>query len=128
MRLLLDTHSYLWWTIDDRRLSERARSVIEDGRNEILVSVASAWELAIKATLGRITTPEPIDDFLPDSLVRNGFRPLAIELPHALRVSRLPMIHGDPFDRLLIAQALVEDVPIVTSDPAITRYDVETIW
>lgn len=128
MRALLDTHSYLWWTLDDRRLSEPARSLIADGSNELLVSVASAWELAIKASLGRIAAPEPIDEFLPDSLARNGFRPLAIELAHALRVSRLPTIHGDPFDRLLIAQALVEGVPIVTSDPVITRYDVETIW
>lgn len=128
MRALLDTHSYLWWVTGDPRLSDRVREVIEDGRNEVLLSVASAWELAIKSALGRLDLSEPIDELLPDSLARNGFRPLAVELPHALRVARLPPIHTDPFDRMIVAQAQVEDLPILTSDPAITRYAVDTIW
>lgn len=128
MRALLDTHSYLWWVTGDPRLSEAAREVIEDGRNEVLLSVASAWELAIKSALGRLELANPIDELLPDSLARNGFRPLTVELPHALRVARLPPIHTDPFDRLIVAQAQVEDLPILTSDPAITRYEVDTIW
>lgn len=128
MRALLDTHSYLWWVTGDPRLSEAAKEVIEDGRNEVLLSVASAWELAIKSALGRLELANPIDELLPDSLARNGFRPLTVELPHALRVARLPPIHTDPFDRLIVAQAQVEDLPILTSDPAITRYEVDTIW
>jgi PIN domain nuclease of toxin-antitoxin system len=128
VRALLDTHAFLWWTVDDPRLSQDARTLIEDASNELYLSVASAWELAIKVGLGRVETPAPIDEFLPDSLARNGVQALAIELPHALRVARLPSIHGDPFDRLIVAQAQIEGLPILTADPAIDRYDVDTIW
>lgn len=128
MRALLDTHAFLWWTLDDDRLSDAAREVIRDGRNEILVSVASIWEVAIKATRGKLELPLPIDAYVTDRLRRNRWAALAIDERHAIRTASLPMLHTDPFDRVLVAQAMVESLPIVTIDAAISRYDVETIW
>jgi PIN domain nuclease of toxin-antitoxin system len=90
--------------------------------------MASAWEIAIKVGIGRIELPGALDRYLPDRLMHHGFDLLSIELAHALRSGVLPRIHGDPFDRMLIAQAQVEGLPIVTADPVIGRYDVETIW
>jgi PIN domain nuclease of toxin-antitoxin system len=128
VRAILDTHAFLWWSLDDPRLSEPARSVIRDGRNEILVSVASIWEVAIKAANGKLELPMPIEAYITDRLRRNRWAALAIDERHAVRTASLPMLHTDPFDRVLVAQAMVEAVPIVTVDAAITRYDVETIW
>ncbi len=128
MRAILDTHALLWWSLDDDRLSEGAREVIRDGRNEILVSVASIWEVAIKADKGKLELPLPIEAYMTDRLRRNRWVPLAIDERHVIRTASLPMLHTDPFDRVLVAQAMVESLPIVTTDAAITRYDVETIW
>ena len=128
MRAILDTHTFLWWVLDIPRLSADARSILEDGANELLFSAASAYELTIKAQTGRLTLPEPAHSYVPSRLVANAFKPLSIELTHALRAGSLPAIHRDPFDRVLIAQAQIEGLPILTADPAISRYDVETIW
>jgi PIN domain nuclease of toxin-antitoxin system len=128
MRALLDTHTFLWWLLDAPRLSAGARSILADGGNALLFSAASAYELTLKAQSGRLTLPEPADAYIPSRLVANAFEPMPIELAHALRAGTLPAIHRDPFDRLLVAQAQIEGLPILTADPAISRYDVETIW
>ena len=128
MRAILDTHAFLWWVLDIPRLSAEARSILEDGANELLFSAASAYELTIKAQSGRLALPEPADSYVPSRLAANAFEPLSIELAHALRAGALPAIHRDPFDRMLVAQAQIEGLPILTADPAISHYDVETIW
>jgi PIN domain nuclease of toxin-antitoxin system len=128
MRVLLDTHTLLWWGLDDVRLSTIARDVISDGTNDVIVSVASIWEVAIKTTKQRLQLPEPVDGFVDKRLRRNRWTALPIHAAHSTRAGSLPKIHGDPFDRILIAQSQIEDLPILTTDPAIMRYDVETIW
>ena len=128
MRVLLDTHAFLWWITEDRRLSGRAREVMTDGHNNLLLSAASGWEIAIKASLGRITLPVPIDRFLSAQLQRNSIGTLPIEMSHALHVHALPLLHRDPFDRLLVAQAQLEKLLILTSDRQVAQYDVETLW
>jgi PIN domain nuclease of toxin-antitoxin system len=128
VRALLDTHTFLWWVLDVPKLSTESRRILSDGDNELLFSSASAYELALMARSGKLTLPDSPETYVPDRLVSNGFTRLPIELAHALRAGSLPWIHQDPFDRLLIAQAQIEGLPILTADPAIARYDVETIW
>ena len=128
MRALLDTHAFLWWVTDDARLSERARETIGDGANEIYVSAATGWEMAIKARLGRLRVPGDFARFITDQIALNGFRVLAIELAHALHVHGLADHHRDPFDRILVAQSLVEGMPILSRDEHIAAYGVELVW
>ena len=129
MRILLDTHVFLWWSSErGARLSERARELLSDGTTDVSFSMASAWEIAIKVGGGRMTLPDAVERYIPDRLRHHGFELLSIELPHAFRAGTLPRLHGDPFDRMLVAQAQIEGLPILTADPAISRYDVETIW
>jgi PIN domain nuclease of toxin-antitoxin system len=128
VRALLDSHAFIWWVLDAPQLSDRCRTILADVSNDILLSVASAYEIAYKAERGRLTLPESPGSYLRDRLAANAFDSLAVELAHALRAAALPPIHGDPVDRLIVAQAQVESLPILTSDPAIGRYDVETIW
>jgi PIN domain nuclease of toxin-antitoxin system len=128
VRALIDTHAFLWWNTDDDRLSPIARELIRDGRNQIIVSVASIWEVAIKVARGRLDLPDEVGPYATDRLVRNRWSAMSIDLNHAVRAAALPPIHADPFDRVLVAQAQVESLPIVTADAAIGRYDVETIW
>ena len=128
MRALLDTHTFLWWVLDLPRLSSKSRAILEDGANELLLSAASAYEIALKARSGRLTLPESPEAYVPARLITNGFSRLPIDLGHALRAGTLPWIHRDPFDRLLVAQAQMEGLAILTADPVISRYDVETIW
>ena len=128
MRALLDTHAFLWGNEDPVRLSRQARHVIEDPANEIFFSAASAWEIAIKHARGRLDLPEPPDSFIVSRVTRLRLEPLPVEISHALRAGGLPQLHRDPFDRILVAQAQVEGIPILTSDANIARYDVEVIW
>lgn len=128
MRVLLDTHTFLWWTSGGSRISDRARGLIEDPEVEVLLSVASAWEISIKSARGRLQLPVPAERFVPDRLRRHRMSVLDVALSHALRAGALPEIHADPFDRMLVAQAQIEGLPILTADPAIARYEVETIW
>ncbi|HZP95090.1 MAG TPA: type II toxin-antitoxin system VapC family toxin [Candidatus Limnocylindria bacterium] len=128
MKLLLDTHVFLWWLTDDRRLSPRAKRAVRDGKNDVFVSAASAWEIAIKTRLGRVTLPEDAERYIADQLERNAFQVLPIRLPHALRVASLPDVHRDPFDRLLVAQALIEDLVILSEDRRLTGYPVRVLW
>jgi PIN domain nuclease of toxin-antitoxin system len=128
VRVLLDTHAFLWWDLDDVRLSDGARAMIADSTTDVLVSAASIWEVAIKSRKGRLDLPSELDDYVDDRLRRYRWLTLPIDEHHAIRAATLPMIHTDPFDRMLVAQAQLEGVPLVTGDAALTRYDVETIW
>jgi PIN domain nuclease of toxin-antitoxin system len=128
VRLLIDTRAFLWWVGDSRELSRRARAAIGNGRNECLVSIASGWEIAIKVSLGELRIEGSLDRFLPEQIAANGFRPLPIDLKHAARVAALPFHHRDPFDRLLAAQALEEDLALVTADPVFAKYGIRRVW
>jgi PIN domain nuclease of toxin-antitoxin system len=128
MRALLDTHAFLWFNMNDPRLSEVARNLIADGRNEIFLSAASAWEIAIKVGRGRLTLPEPPDRYVGSRITEYRIQPMPILLSHAVAVFRLPDIHRDPFDRLLIAQSRLEEIPLITGDEYIRKYDIATIW
>jgi PIN domain nuclease of toxin-antitoxin system len=129
VRVLLDAHALLWWaTTHASRLSERARELLADGSTDALVGAGTLYEIAIKAKIGRLELPAAADAYLPRLLRRFSFGVLPIAAEHALRAGTLPTIHRDPWDRLLVAQAQIEGLPIVTADPAIGQYDVETIW
>jgi PIN domain nuclease of toxin-antitoxin system len=128
MNLLLDTHAFLWWVTDDPRLSSRAREVIANGGNILFFSAASEWEIVLKARLGRLQAPEDLGRFLPEQLSRNAIRVLPIHLSHALHVHGLPDHHQDPFDRLQVSQALLENLPVLSVDSQLARYAIEVIW
>ena len=123
-RLLVDTHALLWWLTDDPALSPPARDAIADPVSEPLVSAASVWEIAIKRSLGKLTAP----DDLPDRVAEQGFSWLPITSSHAWQVRELPLHHRDPFDRILVAQALTERLAIITTDPHFGQYGVEVRW
>jgi PIN domain nuclease of toxin-antitoxin system len=128
MKALLDTHVFLWWNMEEAQLSESARRFITDGANELFFSAASAWEIALKYARGRLVLPEPPDQYVPSRMALHRFQPLPVQISHAVQVHRLPEIHSDPFDRLIIAQSQLEGLPILTADAAISRYEVEVIW
>lgn len=127
MRLLVDTHALLWFAADDRRLGRRAAAAMEAEDAELLVSVASVWELAIKIGAGRLKLPVPLERFVSERL-DEGFQLCHIDWTHAAAVAHLPHHHRDSFDRLLAAQALAENMRLVTRDRVFRRYGVETIW
>ena len=128
MRALLDTHAFLWWITDDSRLSLRAREIIADGRNDLFFSAASGWEIAIKANLGKVEVPDDLQRFLTEQLSRNAVQVLPVYLSHALHVYTLPSHHRDPFDRLLVSQAVLEKLALLSADPHIARYPVDLVW
>jgi len=128
VRLLLDTHTVLWFLANDPALSATARAAIEDPANHKLVSIATCWELSIKAGLKKLRFVEPVAVFLGRELPANNFDLLAITLAHATAVETLPKHHKDPFDRLRIAQAQIEGIPIVSVDVAFDPYGVTRIW
>jgi PIN domain nuclease of toxin-antitoxin system len=128
MRLLLDTHAFLWWVEDAPELSRRARASIANAGGECLLSLASCWEMAIKLSLGKLHLQSTIERFVPDQLAANGFRLLEIDLADVARVAKLAFHHRDPFDRLLAAQALERQLTIVSRDPVFRRYGVKRIW
>jgi PIN domain nuclease of toxin-antitoxin system len=124
VRLLLDTHALLWWLSDDPPdLSDVARSAIRGEGTFVAVSAASVWEMSIKSSIGKLRLPEQLDA----ALEGEHFTPLAVTLPHALRAGELPRHHGDPFDRMLIAQAQLEQLTIVTRDSRFSLYDVDVL-
>ena len=128
MKILLDTHTFLWWITDDQRLSGRARDIISDGGNELFLSAATGWEIAIKVQIGRLKLPEEPIRFILDQMRINAIQSLPVQMNHALHVSTLPQHHRDPFDRLLIAQAQLEELPVLSSDYQLANYQVEVIW
>lgn len=126
MRLLLDTHTFLWW-VASSRLSETVKAVVADADNEVYISAVSGWEIAIKARLGKLPLPETPAVFVTQMLTRHGFSVLPITLSHAVHEYHLPTLHNDPFDRLLVAQAL-ENMTLVTDDGFIKQYNVAALW
>lgn len=128
MKLLLDTQAFLWSISAPERLGARARRAIQSGRNEVFVSAVSAWEIAIKSALGRLTLTEDPQRFIPEQMTQNAFEPLPVLIRHALKVLDLPDIHRGPFDRLLVAQALIEELALVSGDAQLGRYPVRVIW
>lgn len=123
MNLLLDAHTLLWWLADDPTLSPRARKAIADADAEVLVSAATVWEIAIKQQLGKLDAPTDLEE----QLEAHHFTPLAISVAHAYKAGFLPMHHDDPFDRMLVAQAIAESCTVVTRDARIKRYGVSTL-
>ena len=128
MRVLLDTHAFLWFVLGDAQLSSMAKSHIFDPINAKLVSPASYWEIAIKIRLGKYTLGEPYEAFMQRAIFGNGFRILAIEPKHTVALTTLPLHHRDPFDRLLIAQAMVEQIPIISGDTMFDAYLITRLW
>ena len=128
MRLLLDTHAFLFWVYAQAELGDTARKLISDRRNEVYFSVASSWEIAIKVGLGKLKLDGALDEVIPAELLRNGFSLLPIEHAHVLAVSSLPRRHGDPFDRLLISQARSTGLTLVTRDDKLKGYGVPLAW
>ncbi len=128
MKLLLDTHAFLWFILDDPQLSAAAKHVIGESSNTVLVSPASYWEIAIKISIGKYALSEPFEDFVRRAIEDNDFAVLPIEPHHAARLISLAHHHRDPFDRLLIAQAMCENVPIVSADAAFDAYPIRRIW
>jgi PIN domain nuclease of toxin-antitoxin system len=126
--LLLDSHALLWFVWDDPKLSGTAKTLIEDADNRKLISVASCWEIAIKAGSGKLDLGESSHSFLPREIARNNFELLPISLSHATTVKRLAMHHRDPFDRLLTAQAMTEGLSLVSADPNFDQYGVARLW
>ena len=127
MKLLLDTHTFSWFIGGEPQLSAEARRLIEDEANTRYLSIASAWEVAIKAGLGKLDLRMPLAAFWAQ-IPRNGVALLPIAIEHLSAVSALPLHHRDPFDRLLIAQALVERLPIVSADPLFDAYPITRLW
>ncbi len=128
MRLLLDTCTFLWLIGGSDSLSARARDAFADPDNEVFLSAASAWEIAVKHRLGRLPLPESPDLFVPAQRTGHGIEPLAIDEETALHVTRLPDLHRDPFDRLLVAQAIICGLAVLTPDETIRQYPVRTLW
>ena len=128
MKILLDTHCWLWWITTPERLSPEAQKLITDGGNQVFLSAASSWEIAIKCALGKLPLPENPEKFVPPRLTRDAIKPLSINHSHALHVASLPPHHRDPFDRLLISQAQMEGLSIMTVDKQFRLYEVELIW
>ena len=128
MRILLDTHAIVWWATGDKRLSRRARVAIADPNTEVFISIASAWEIQIKATLQKITLSESVDALYRSLIIDQDFRMIGIELKDIDHLSKLPRHHRDPFDRMLVAQALRGDFTLVTKDRVVSSYGTPTFW
>ena len=127
MRVLLDTHVFLWAINDVERLSPRAIETIQDPAHEVLVSIASAWEIAIKVGIGKFTMPTPLATYLQRQLAAHRFAVLSIQFSHLAVLEKIPRHHRDPFDRLLIAQCIAEDATFITVDSQLKRYSMKVI-
>ena len=127
-KILLDTHIWLWSILSPDKLGEKGRDIIEDAENDLFLSAASSWEISIKYRLGRLPLPEPPEAFILPRLIRDNIKPLSIEHHHTCRVSDLPTIHRDPFDRILIAQAQTEQLLLITADQQLKDYDLEMMF
>jgi len=128
MKVLIDTHTFLWWNTGDPLLSTHAKEIIADGRNEVYLSAASVWEIVIKTAKARLILPESPAQYISKRMSLYRFKSMPIQISHAAYVYELPPHHNDPFDRMLIAQSCLESMPLVTRDEEIQRYDLETIW
>ena len=128
MRALFDTHTLIWWFLDDISLTPTVREIISNAENELLVSAASAWEIAIKHRLGKLRKVADLVSDFSTRIEREGFQLLPISAEHAIRAGLLPVPHKDPFDRMLIAQAQAENTPILSNETMFERYGVRRLW
>ncbi len=128
MKLLLDTRTFLWWNEASPRLSKKALLLLSDPANTLLLSVVGAWELVLKTQTGKLRLPESLNVYVPTRMAHYAMHALPVSLAHALASESLPLHHRDPFDRLLIAQATIEGVPIVTANPEFRRYTIKVVW
>ena len=128
MRLLLDTHAFLWWVTDDERLSPAAKQAAADPANEVFVSAASAWEIATKQRLGKLAGVARVGERYAELVAADGFQHLAVDYRHALRAGGYTLEHRDPFDRMLAAQSELERLPLVTRDPVFALFGTRTLW
>ena len=128
MKLLLDTHTFIWWDGEPRCLSRRAAAAIASPANQVLLSIASLWEMQIKIALHRLKLRKPLERIVEAQCSENALEILSIELPHLWRYNHLPALHGDPFDRMLVAQAQAEGAKLVTRDKVFSGYPVEVLW
>ena len=128
MKLLLDTHTFLWFIGGNSKLSIVARELIEDRNNESFLSIVSLWEMAIKISIGKLSIDGEFEEFIPEQMELNGIQTLPINFPHLAQVANLPFHHRDPFDRLLIVQAKIEKMRLITRDRAFASYDIATSW
>lgn len=127
MRALLDTHAFLWGIAGDRRMSQRAREIFI-GPSNLLMSIASIWEILIKVQVGKLNLPPPAAPYIIRKLSESRIETLPISVDHLVALGRLPLHHRDPFDRILIAQSIEEGLPIITADPFFSRYPVKVVW
>ncbi|TMA11764.1 MAG: type II toxin-antitoxin system VapC family toxin [Deltaproteobacteria bacterium] len=128
MRFLLDTSTFLWVISGAPELSARARELFVDPGNEIFLSSVSSWEMAVKYALGRLPLPEPPERFVPMQREQHGIEPLPLDEEAALHLARLPLLHKDPFDRMLVCQAIVHGLVVLTPDNLVNQYPVRTMW
>lgn len=128
MKLLLDTHTFIWWDSEPAKLSPQALALCQDRQNAVVLSVASVWEMQIKLQLGKLQLTLPLAELIESQRQTNHLEILPVMLPHVLALQHLPAHHKDPFDRLLIAQATVEDAVLVSNDPAFPQYAVKVLW
>jgi len=128
VKFIADTHAFLWFITDSERLSPKAKTFLEASESDRVLSAASIWEIAIKTSLGKLSFKKPLEELLPEQIRLNYFQVLDISSEHALRVAGLPMLHRDPFDRMIVAQALVERLPILSNDGALDGYGVRRLW
>ena len=128
MRYLVDTHVWLWMLTAPEQIQGEAAVILEDPRSALLLSAASSWEIAIKYAIGRLPLPEPPDSYVPGRMRSSGIDSLPVTHTHALRVAVLPRHHDDPFDRMLVAQAQIEGLTVITADPALSRYDLPVLF
>ena len=128
MKVLIDTHVFLWILVSPKKLSSRARSIIESGDNHVLLSTASLWEIAIKEQVGKLSLPNPPERYLRRRIAESDIEMLPVSAQHALRLFSLPVHHKDPFDRIIVAQSQEEDIAIITADAVMRRYEIEVIW
>ncbi|MDT9181493.1 type II toxin-antitoxin system VapC family toxin [Limnospira sp. PMC 289.06] len=128
MRLLLDTHTVLWFFMGNSQLSDKVRDLVEDGHNHKLISVAMVWEMSIKQSQNKLTLEKTASDYIEEKIRLDDFELLPIQLNHLRILSSLPFYHKDPFDRLLIAQAMQENIPILSKEMAFNAYPIQRIW
>ena len=128
MKLLLDTHAFIWWTTDARRLSAKALGALADPQNQVWLSVVSAWEMQIKQHVGKMTLQLPLQAMIAGQQTTNAVQVLPVELPHVFQLDSLPLLHRDPFDRLLIAQTLSEGSTLISADPLVAQYSAPVLW
>ena len=128
MKYLLDTHTLLWFLTDDKKLSRRARQLIESSSNESFLSIVSLWEIAIKTGLGKLDLDKPFEQMFPEQLYLNNIKILDITVNSLIKLTTLPLHHRDPFDRLIIAQGLAEGLPIISVDTTFDAYGIDRKW